>query len=209
MTKFAGLDLKQPKETFTPRLETELLVEICLKTMEGPSPYILDIGTGIGNIPIALTLKNHVCKIVALDKSEAALIAAHENASYHGVEDRIEFIKSDLFGVLNENVSSPFDIIVSNPPYIATWELATLSQSVREEPRMALDGGEDGLYFYKEIIKEAPRFLKEGGSLIVEIGYNQSYPVKRLLEESSAFKGIELFKDLFGIDRVIRARWIN
>ncbi|MBL7069320.1 MAG: peptide chain release factor N(5)-glutamine methyltransferase [Candidatus Omnitrophica bacterium] len=207
MTDFLGLDLHTTKETFIPRPETELLVEVCLGVMQelqADSPlHILDIGTGTGNIAIPLTKIRRDCKIVALDKSEEALAVAGKNAEKFGVLDKIEFVTSDIFSSLAR--ARKFDIIVSNPPYVSTWEIATLSDCVKDEPRMALDGGEDGLDFYRRIIADAPGFLKGPGCLIMEIGYNQSFYVKRLLEEAR-FKDIEIFKDSSGIDRVIKAK---
>jgi len=207
MTKFLGLDFKTTKDTFIPRPETGLLVKASLDIMPRDKARILDIGTGTGNIAISLTKADRVCKIVALDKSEEALAIAKENAKHLGVSDRIKFIKSDLFSDL---AIEPFDIIVSNPPYIPDWEIPTLADYVKDEPRLALDGGEDGLGFYKKIIEAAPKFLKEGGFLIMEMGYSQSYHVKRLLRESGNFTDIEILKDYSNIDRVIRARrWIS
>lgn len=233
MTRFLGLDFKADN-TFIPRPETELLVEVCLRHCEkiakapfsllrgmrgakiGGSAYggkrrsnlhILDIGTGSGNIAISLTKQNRLCKIVALDTSDEALAAAGKNAERHGVSGRIEFVKSDLFGNIN---FYHFDIIIANPPYIPSWEIETLADHVKSEPRAALDGGKDGLDFYKSIIEEAPRFLRERGLVIMEIGYNQAYHVEKMLFDSGNFGNIEVFKDSSNIDRVIKAsRWTN
>ncbi len=211
MKRFLGLDFKTTKDTFTPRPETELLVRVCLDSISTQKSFhILDLGTGAGNIAISLTKLNRVCKIVALDKSKSALAVAKENARQYGVSRRIRFLQGDLFGNLGEVFYNYFDIVVSNPPYVAEWEVATLADHVREEPKMAIGGGADGLDFYKKIIEGSPRFLKNGGSLMMEIGYGQSFKVKRLLKESFYFRDIEIFKDFAGIDRVTKAkRWIS
>ncbi|NQT07048.1 MAG: peptide chain release factor N(5)-glutamine methyltransferase [Candidatus Omnitrophica bacterium] len=206
MTQFLGIELKTTKDTFIPRPETELLVNRCLDVI-GPDARILDIGTGSGNISIALTAARQDCRIVALEKSQETLSVARENAASLGVSERIDFKESDLLHILEHN-NIYFDIIISNPPYIPSWEMMTLTDDVRREPGMALDGGEDGLSFYKRIISTAPKHLKSSGYLLMELGYNQAFSVKRLLEEAG-YTGIELFKDFQGIERVIRARWIS
>ena len=142
---------------------------------------------------------------MALDASDEALSVAGENAEAHGVSGRIEFVKSDLYSGIE---GRKFDIIVSNPPYIPTWEIETLSEAVKSEPRAALDGGDDGLAYYNKIISLAPGFLKDGGYIILETGYNQSLKVKDILG-SNGFNAVEVSKDPWGVARVIEARWIN
>lgn len=207
MIKFLDLEFRTTKKTFAPRPETGLLVKVCLDVMKNTTGhrqfYILDVGTGTGNIAVSLT-KNHTsCKMIALDESAEALKVARANAKRLGVFDRIEFVHSDLF----KNVEGRFDIIVSNPPYIPTWEIITLADHVRQEPIRALDGGEDGGAFYRRLINESPRFLKDGGYLAMELGYNQAYKIKNLLQDSGSFRDIRIFKDFANIDRVIRAQW--
>jgi len=207
MTTFLGLRLKTTKETLIPRPETALLVRRAMLACEyiGKAVDILDIGTGSGNIAILLTKRFITCKIVALDASDEALSVARENAESHGVSGRIEFVKSDLYSGIGDR---KFDIIVSNPPYIPTWEIKTLSRAVKSEPRAALDGGEDGLAYYNKIISLAPGFLKDGGYIMFETGYNQSLKVKDILI-SNGFNAVEVSKDPWGVARVIEARWIN
>lgn len=207
--QFAGLELKTTKDTLIPRPETELLVKACLDTMQGRPAHILEIGTGSGNIAVSLTSKNRDCKITTLDISGKALEIAQENAVRHGVQHRIEFIKSDLFSNLEKSCPNNYDIIISNPPYIASWEIETLATHVKEEPRIALDGGQDGLDFYKKIIRECAPYIKNNGHLIMEIGYGQSHKIKKILEQAGNFADIEIIKDISGIDRVVKARWIN
>ncbi|MFH1753324.1 MAG: peptide chain release factor N(5)-glutamine methyltransferase [Candidatus Omnitrophota bacterium] len=220
-TRFCGLHIDTREDVFIPRPETELLVKRCLELMRGiDSPRVLDIGTGTGNIAVGLTNADETCKIVALDKSKEALRVARENAARLGLSERVAFIESDLF----DNVAAChcersarrvrseailFDIIVSNPPYIPTWEIETLAGHVKSEPRLALDGGEDGLDLYRKILEGAPGFLKKGGYLIMEMGYGQSYKIVKMLEDAGGFADIRTIKDSSNIERVIEARWIN
>ncbi|MEE8359900.1 MAG: peptide chain release factor N(5)-glutamine methyltransferase [Candidatus Omnitrophota bacterium] len=207
-TPFCGLTFETNENVLIPRPETEILVNRCLELMRGvKNPKILDIGTGSGNIAVSLTNSDETCKIVALDMSEEALVIACENARQLGVSDRISFIESDLF--TNIFKEDGFDIIVSNPPYIPTWEIATLAGHVKAEPRLALDGGDDGLAFYRRILEGVPGFLKVGGYLIMEMGYDQSQRIEKLLKASGGFVDIGTIKDSSNIERVIEARWIN
>jgi len=145
------------------------------------------------------------CKIVASDISDRALNVAKLNASRHGVQHRVDFVKSDLF----TNITDRFDIIVSNPPYIAKFEFETLQKEVLKEPRLALDGGEDGLDFYRRIAKDAFKHLRSGGHMILEIGFGQAGEICEIIETGGSFKACEVVKDFNGIDRVIIAKWIN
>ena len=214
-TEFSGLDIAVNEDVLIPRPETELLVEAVVGLVAGSkSPdadyRILDLCTGSGNVAIALMVRGRVegltkrsanCTIVASDISEAALAIAGTNARRHGVDDRIDFVKSDLF----ESLSGRFDIIVSNPPYIAQYEFNDLPKEVLKEPALALDGGEDGLDFYRRIFRDAPRFLKTNGVVIVEIGFGQSAYVKDIIKETRFFRDIIVKKDWNGIDRIIIA----
>ena len=145
------------------------------------------------------------CKIVASDISTDALDVARLNAERHGVSKKIRFINSDLFG----NIEDRFDIIVSNPPYIALFEFETLQKEVLREPKTALDGGEDGLDFYRRIAGGAPDHLRSGGHIIFEIGFGQAGEVCKILQERGVFKVVGIEKDFNGIDRVVIATWIN
>lgn len=170
---------------------------------------ILDIGTGSGCIAVSLAYYLEDCHVTASDLSEKALEVARINAVKNGVAEKIKFIKSDLFEALRKGKSScpfdtscAFDIIVSNPPYIAAAELMHLQREVRDyEPMAALDGGEDGLDFYRAIVREAVEFLKPGGLLAFEVGIGQAGYVSRLMEES--FCNIKTVRDFGRIDRVV------
>ncbi len=208
-TEFCGLAIKVNEDVLIPRPETELLVQVAEEIANSShaisgSKRILDLCTGSGNIAIALTKKLSDCKIVASDISEKALALARDNAKTHQVE-RIEFIKSDLF----DDLKGPFDIVVSNPPYISGPEFSGLQEEVLKEPRIALYGGEDGLDFYRRIFNTAGKFLNDGGYVVVEIGYGQAIAVKDICEGVKGFKTAGIKKDLSGIDRVIVAKWTN
>lgn len=210
--KFMDLELFVPKDVFTPRPETELVVNVVLYALwamkdKVSEPRILDIGTGSGNIAISLTKFNPACKLVTLELIPEAIEIARTNAYLNGVSGRIEFIQSNLFENIGDKFPGKFDIIVSNPPYVPQWEMPTLAKEVQNEPRAALDGGEDGLNFYRKISEAAPRYLKRRGSLVMEMGYNQSNYVAKLLEKRGVFSDFETFKDDAGIDRVIKVRY--
>ena len=183
-----------------PRPDTEILVEEVIKISEN-NFKILDLCTGSGAIAIALAKNIENVNITAVDISEKALEVANINANNNEVN--IKFVQSDLFSKIEDK---NFDIIVSNPPYIETKEIETLNKDVKQEPVIALDGGIDGLYFYKNIIQEAPKYLKQNGYICFEIGYNQKNEVINILNNSNMYYDIFCKKDLSGMDRVIIAR---
>ncbi len=195
--EFMGLDFKVSDFVLIPRCDTEVLVEEVLKRVsEKGYKTGLDIGTGSGAIAVSLAYYNKNIEMTACDISEKALIIARQNAKDHKADIRL--VKSDLF----ENISDKFDFIVSNPPYIRTEVIPTLEDKVKNyEPLTALDGGEDGLVFYKKITVSALTHLNENGMLAYEIGYDQGAAVRDILKEKG-FKNIEIKKDLAGLDRV-------
>ena len=213
--EFCGLDLIVNEDVLIPRPETELLVEVVEKIVSGLAGErvgglkILDLCTGSGCIAVALAkalTKDAIdCRIIASDISEGALEVARLNSSRMRVSERIEFLRSDLFN----NINTKFDIIVANPPYIARFEFETLQKEVLKEPRIALDGGEDGLDFYRKIVRSAPGYLNPGGYIIFEIGFGQAAEIKNIIETSGAFRIIEIRKDFNGIERVFVAKWIS
>jgi release factor glutamine methyltransferase len=212
-TEFMGLEFKVDRDVFIPRPETEILVETALRMATGFKPQasslnILDIGTGSGNIAISLAKFLRGCEIKAVDISGKALKIAKENAQLNNVS--INFLESDLFD--NYNLQSiTYDLIVSNPPYIPTLDINHLQPEIKYEPGIALDGGRDGLDFYRRLIANSVDYLKEDGLLILEMGFNQRASIGNIFQKSGKFEIIEVVKDYNNIERVIVARkiWIN
>lgn len=196
-TVFMGLTFLVNESVLCPRPDTEVLVEEVLKHLHD-GMRILDIGTGSGCILLSLLHYSNDCRGVGADISREALQVARANKERLAV-GQAEFVKSNLF----ENVEGKYEIIVSNPPYIRSGEIAELMPEVRDhEPHTALDGGEDGLFFYREITKKAKAYLPGGGMLFYEIGCEQGEAVKRILEDAG-YREIEIIKDFSGLDRVV------
>jgi release factor glutamine methyltransferase len=206
-TEFCGIDFAVDERVLIPRPETEHLVEKVIELASGCDKElkILDMCTGSGNIAISLTKSISNCRIVASDISEDALDVARCNAARNGVSDRIEFVKSDLF----TNVLGLFDIIASNPPYIARPDFDTLQKEVLREPRIALDGGDDGLEFYRNILSSSMLYLKPDGYVVFEIGYGQMSGILEIIKNIGQFKVAEVIKDWRGIDRIVVVTWIS
>lgn len=198
---FMGLEFNVDERVLIPRADTEILVEEALRLLNDGS-RILDMCTGSGCILLSLLKYSNDCKGVGADLSEGALEVAKSNASLIlGKDANVSFIKSDLF----ENVEGQFEMIVSNPPYIASDVCDTLMREVKDfEPRMALDGDKSGLSFYERIIPEAKKRLTIGGNLLLEIGYDQGDAVRDLLEKEG-FIEIQIIKDFAHLDRVASA----
>ena len=197
--EFMKMDFFVDENVLIPRPDTEILVEEVIKIAQKyNSPRILDLCTGSG--AIAISLKKFVpnADITAVDISEKALEIAQKNAKK--LETKINFVKSDLFDKLD---NKKFDIIVSNPPYIRKDEIRKLSEEVQKEPKIALDGGEDGLDFYRIITGQAINYLKTGSFLCFEIGYNQKNDVIKIIEDEQNYKNTYCKKDLYGNDRII------
>ena len=163
---------------------------------------ILDLCTGSGAIGISLAKYIKNSKVTMSDISENAVEIANKNAIKNEVKDRCSFINSDMF----ENINEKYDIIVSNPPYIETDEIKKLTKDVQNEPIQALDGGKDGLTFYRKIAEDAPEFLNIHGFLCLEIGYNQKQKVKQILEKQKRYINVYCKKDLCENDRVVVAQ---
>jgi len=201
--EFMGIEFMVNEHVLIPRQDTEILVEEALKRLK-PEDTVLDMCTGSGCIIISLAKNMKLSKAVGVDVSKEALEVSKANAVRN--EADVSFIESNLF----ENiVKEQYDMIVSNPPYIESEVIEGLMPEVREhEPRLALDGGEDGLIFYRRIIDEAREYLKPGGYLIFEIGYNQREAVCELFGEAG-YEDISAVCDLAGLDRVCIARRSN
>ena len=194
--EFMGLKFKVNSNVLIPRQDTETLVEEALKVVK-PGMKVLDLCTGSGCIIVSIVHNVPEVEGTATDISKQALLVAKENAKLNQVS--VTFERSDLF----DNVTGTYDVIVSNPPYIRTGEVVKLMPEVQEfEPMEALDGKEDGLYFYRKIIKECKAYLKPGGHILFEIGYDQGEAVSGLLKEAG-FKNVTVIKDLAHNDRVV------
>ena len=204
---FCGVEIKVGPQVLVPRPETELLAERAwqqLSTCAAPRPAALDYGTGSGCIAIALALRCSTAEIHALDVSAEALAVASANATANGVADRIRFHSGDGFSGLAEKQS--YDLIVSNPPYIPSAEIDTLSPEVREyDPRLALDGGPDGLDFYRGLAADAAGFLRPEGRMMLEFGDGQSEQIRKLLVQHNwIVESVEA--DYSGKPRILAAR---
>ena len=194
--EFMGLKFKVTPDVLIPRQDTETLVEEVMRNLYD-GMHILDMCTGSGCILLSLLRYSNDCVGVGCDLSEKALRVARENARELSLT--AEFVQSDLF----ENVCGKYEIIVSNPPYIPSREIPYLMEEVKDhDPLLALDGREDGLYFYREIIKRAGKYLHPGGMLFFEIGCNQAEDVCRYMKEAG-YKEVLVCKDLAGLDRVV------
>jgi release factor glutamine methyltransferase len=204
--EFMSLDFKVNRNVLIPRPETELLVETVCKFRSPQHPSqkvikVLDLGTGSGAIAVSLAKYNPNYSILATDVSMSALFVARENAIHNDVIDRVSFIQTDLFDGISQD--SKFDWVVSNPPYILTGDLPSLSQEIRKyEPILALDGGADGLDVIKRIIENAFMFLKPSGHLAIEFGYGQSDSVKRIADEIGKYSDYLIVNDYSGLPRI-------
>jgi len=209
---FRTIDLEVTRDVLIPRPETETLVDVALEELRalplaGPDPegepLVIDVGTGSGCIALALAAEDPFVRVVATDVDPGALAVARGNAARLGLARRVEFVLSDLFHDVGER---PFDLVVSNPPYIPADEYVALEPNVRDyEPRLALYGGVDGLDFYRRLVPGAALLLRPGGMLAVEVGAGQADAVAGILEAAGAFGAVRTRDDLAGIPRVVHA----
>lgn len=202
--EFMKLNFLVTKDVLIPRQDTEILVEEAIKlSKEIKNAVILDLCTGSGAIAVSLAKYVENSKIYAIDINPRALEIAKKNAEMNGVKNNIEFIESDLFSEIKDQ---KFDIIVSNPPYIETKVLKYLPKDVQNEPRLALDGGKDGLNFYRRILENAYKYLKTPGYVCLEIGYNQKRAVLDIVKNQKVYIDTYSKKDLCKNDRVVVAK---
>ncbi|NLM04911.1 MAG: peptide chain release factor N(5)-glutamine methyltransferase [Clostridiales bacterium] len=212
--EFMGLDFWVEEGILIPRPDTEILVgkvlDIYKEYYPGGHIRIMDMGVGSGAISVSLAHFIKRAEIYAVDISSKALEVTSKNAKTHKVFDRINLLQGDLFdSVKNEGLENTFHIIVSNPPYIPRDVIETLDKEIRNyEPAEALDGGEDGLDFYRKIIKEAPLYLKDKAWLLFEIGFDQALDISNMMRDEG-FINVEIIKDLSGHDRVVLAQWVK
>lgn len=203
---FFGYEFKVNADVLIPRSDTEILVEEALKITRNDS-VVIDMCTGSGCIILTLALEKHLKRGIGVDISAEALEVAEQNRKSLLAEN-IDFVQSDLFGSMAEcfKTGEKADMIVSNPPYIPTAVINGLSDEVRlYDPMLALDGYDDGLHFYREITSQASAYLKRGGYLLYEIGYDQSEQVEKLMNDAG-FEEVSTVKDLAGLDRVVKGR---
>ncbi|HLK03167.1 MAG TPA: peptide chain release factor N(5)-glutamine methyltransferase [Candidatus Acidoferrum sp.] len=210
--EFWGLSFEVTPDVLIPRPETEHLIEVALDRLalrelragrpnknDGAGLRVADIGTGSGCIAIALAKELPQAQFIALDLSPASLAVARRNSEKHALENRIEFLESNLF----DRVAAQFDLIVSNPPYIGRREAPSLAREVRDhEPALALYGGEEGYEFYGELIAQSAQHLRPGGLLVLELGHD-SLPAVQPLLDAPIWTNVGVTNDLAGIPRVI------
>ncbi len=197
--EFMGIEFEVAKDVLIPRADTETLVETVLKHLNKNGATLLDIGCGSGCVGLSIAYLNSRVCLRGVDISDSALKLSKRNAKKLGLSERAEFVKADI---LSDSLPGKYDVIVSNPPYIRTDVIPTLMREVQfYEPHLALDGGGDGLKFYRTIIEKAPRLLNEKGLLAFEIGFDQGEEVSKLMNKS--FDNVKVIKDLAGNDRVV------
>ena len=200
------------KDTLIPRPETEGLVEETLNILKTSypmgvyAPKILDLGTGSGCVALSLTIERPDSRMTALDVSPRALFVTRKNMELHGLRKKIRLVESDLFGFFGEKEKGFWDVIVSNPPYVPSKEIPGLSKEVRSEPKLALDGGSDGLTVIRALLEKAPYFLKKNGWVLVEIGKGHSQALAKRLLKGGVFKKFYFVKDSRSIERILVAQ---
>jgi len=208
--EFYGLKMSVDSRVLIPRPETELVVECALRELAKNHPvrvrYVADIGTGSGNIAIAIARSRSDVFIYAVDISAEALEVADANTERHGVDGAISLLRGDLLEPFKSR-GTCLDMIVSNPPYVAEGEWESLPPEVcAREPRLALYGGSDGLEKIRRIVADAPACLVRGGLLIMEVGHGHAVPVREMIVRSGEYSAVEIHKDYSDIERVVMAR---
>jgi release factor-specific protein-(glutamine-N5) methyltransferase len=207
MQEFMGLPFRVNPSVLIPRLDSEILAEIVISTIKQKGlikPEVLDLCTGSGALGISIAAKVPDAIVTMTDKSEAALQTAMSNAGLNEVNRRCIFLLGDMFAAVPDD--KHYDVIVCNPPYIPSAVIDTLDVEVKDhEPRMALDGGRDGLDYYRIIADQAGMHLKSEGVLALEIGAEQATDVKRLLNKAKTYRDTRVVRDLANLDRVVIA----
>lgn len=202
--EFYGLPFAVRSGVLIPRPETELLVEQTLAYARAGNPVrsIVDVGTGSGAIAVALAVHLPEARVMAIDRSREALLVAEENVRRHGVADRVELLLGDMLSGLEH----PHDVVVANPPYVPTEQIAMLQREVRDwEPRIALDGGADGLDPHRRLLTQLPGRLRSGGLVLMEIADDRGPAALAMARGLLRDADVELLRDAFGRDRAIRA----
>jgi len=203
--EFCGLDFQVTRDVLIPRPETEMIVEAAIEVLNKGARFC-EVGIGSGCISVSILHRVKMASAIGLDISGKALEIARKNAEAHGIFERLKLKISDVFNNLNDE---KFDLIVSNPPYIPAQDIKTLQIEVRDfEPLAALTDGKSGLSIIERIINDAPRFLKENGFLLVEIGFNQADTVGKMFDKN-IWHAIEIFPDLQNIPRMVKAKIVK
>jgi release factor glutamine methyltransferase len=205
--EFFSMELEVGPDVLIPRPDSELAVTECLRLAKGlPEPRVLDIGTGSGNLAVAVAKHHKGARVTAVDLSPGALAVAARNALRQGVGDRVRFVEGDLFAAVP--AGERFDFVLSNPPYIPRDEIPNLAPGVRDyEPHLALDGGPSGYEVVGRLVAEAREYLKPGGYLIVEIGAPQEGPARQRIGAHAGYELAPTVHDYSGHPRVLVARW--
>lgn len=201
--EFMGMEFYVDENVLIPRRETEEIVEIAIGIIKKKTKdvQILDLCTGSGAIGVSVA-KFTNANVTCADISEDAIIIAKHNGKHNCVNEKITYIKGDLF----EKINKSFDLIISNPPYIESLEIVNLQSEVKDyEPIMALDGGEDGLCFYRRIVKDSYEHLNDGGFILLEIGYNQGKKLTEMMISDGRYANVKVIKDLSRNDRIVIA----
>lgn len=201
--EFWRLEFKVTPDVLIPRPETEILVEAAIERLHGlQAPRFCEVGIGSGCISVSILHSVKDARGTATDISPAALIVAEANAARHGVVERLELVNASIF----DTVTGQFDLVVSNPPYVPDADIASLQAEVRDhEPSVALSGGGSGRDIISQLVEQSPRVLRPGGSLLMEIGFDQGDRVRSLFERD-VWQSVEIMPDLQGIPRIVNAR---
>lgn len=209
---FCGIPLIVDRRALVPRPETEILVDLAVNkakalASEKQTFNILDLGVGSGNITLALLKNLSNANVTAVDISPEALALARENVKKHDLDHRVHFLCADMMEYLKDAAGQKktFDMVISNPPYIPTSQMSTLPADVQQEPSVALDGGADGLEFYRSIIKYGRRILTVEGLLALEIGDDQRVGIEAIFHQHSYYRDITFYKDYVGTERIVMA----
>lgn len=205
---FMSLEFEVNEDVLIPRWDTERLVEKALEILNTrEQPWVIDVGTGSGAIIVSLAKYHPKGRFFAIDISPRALAVAERNAGRHGVDENIRFLSGNLLGPIIESSlykECKFDAVVSNPPYIPRGNMKDLPEDVRREPHLALDGGEDGLNYYRDLLPQAKKVLRPGGYILLEIGFDQAGDVSEICR-LNGFECISVLRDYGQRDRVISA----
>jgi len=202
---FREIEVQTDRRGLIPRPETELLVQEAVDFLRGrPDPLVADLGTGTGVIAISVAYEVPGARVVAVDISDEALLLTEQNARRAGVGESITLVCGDMLEGLGGR--GPFDAILSNPPYVRTGDIETLQPEIRDyEPRIALDGGTDGMKYLEPVARGAHEHLMPGGLLLLECGAGQAPETAEILSGTGRYSGVEIIKDLMGRDRVVKA----